>query len=454
MGGFHKQLPHEEFHFILFYNFPFKHVFALIEWLSQLVFLAFYVILYTVKYATWQYKITRIRFMKVHAWISFIRAKYTDLSPRQKPIAILLIILFSVLSMIFLLKFFLAIVHGKKHATPTAIVIRLNNKIIIPKDSPLRSQMTVKTVHATTSPHIVSFPGIVEANPSRTINVLPPFPGRLIALKAKLGDYVKQHQVLAVIRSPGLAQAYSDRDKAISILKLTKEALIRARRVNSAGANSIKDIELAQSNYVQALAEFKRTKATLKAVGKNSFSLLRIRAPLNGSVTALHYGIGSYINDTTNPLLTISNIKSVWVTANIPENFTGLIVKDLPVEVSLPAYPLQVLHGKIAFVSTFLEPDTRRNKTRINFPNPNGKLQPNMFATVNIAIPQPNEVTIPISAILMNSDTTCVYVEITPWTFVRREIELGKEDDKNVRVISGLNSGDRVVTSGGVLVND
>ena len=77
-----------------------------------------------------------------------------------------------------------------------------------------------------------------------------------------------------------------------------------------------------------------------------------------------------------------------------------------------------------------------------------------MFATVNIAIPQPNEVTIPISAILMNSDTTCVYVEITPWTFVRREIELGKEDDKNVRVISGLNSGDRVVTSGGVLVND
>ena len=55
---------------------------------------------------------------------------------------------------------------------------------------------------------------------------------------------------------------------------------------------------------------------------------------------------------------------------------------------------------------------------------------------------------------MMNSDTTSVYVETTPWTFVRREVELGAEDEGNIQVIAGLNAGDRVVTSGGVLVND
>ena len=392
--------------------------------------------------------------MKVHALISLIRAKYANLTHRHKSIVILLVTLFSILSISFLFKCCVNITANKKKLPPAPMVIRQADKIIIPVNSPLRLHMVIKTIIKSTSPHIVSFPGIVEANPIHTVNILPPFVGRLIAIKVKLGDMVKQHQVLAVIRSPGLAQTHSDRDKALSILTLTREALKRARRVNRAGANSIKDIELALNNYVQALAEFKRIKATLKAVGKNGFSLLIIRAPIDGSITAINYGIGSYINDPNSPLLTVSNIKSIWVTANIPEQYVNLIAKELPAEVFLPAFPNQILHGKVSFMSTFLDADTHRNKTRIAFLNPKGKLQPNMFATVKMAIPQPDQVIIPISAILMNSDTTSVYVETTPWTFVRREVELGAEDEGNIQVIAGLNAGDRVVTSGGVLVND
>ena len=77
-----------------------------------------------------------------------------------------------------------------------------------------------------------------------------------------------------------------------------------------------------------------------------------------------------------------------------------------------------------------------------------------MYATVKISLIEPDQVIIPISSILMNNDTTSVFVETTPWTFVRRDIELGLEDDKSVRVVSGLTAGERVVTSGGVLMND
>ena len=392
--------------------------------------------------------------MKNHALILLIRAKYDNLNHHQKSLVILVSGLIGLFAIIILFKCCLTYAANRNKLPIEPMIIRQGKQIIIPEHSPLRSQMAVKTIKMSTTPHIVSFPGIVEADPSRTVNILPPLTGRLITLNVQLGDTVEQNQVLAVIRSPDLALAYADNNKAKSVLKLTNEALKRARSVNRAGANSIKDIELAESSYIQAMAEFKRTTVTLKALSDKGFSLLNIKAPLAGRITALNYGQGSYVNDLTTPLLTVSNLNSVWVTAQIPENLTGAVSKNLAVEVFLPAYPEQILHGKVSFVSAFLEPDTRRNRTRIVFPNPNGKLQPNMFATVNIALTQPDQIIIPVSAILMNNDTTSVFVETTPWTFVRHAVELGAEDGGNVRVLSGLQAGDHVVTSGGVLVND
>jgi cobalt-zinc-cadmium efflux system membrane fusion protein len=120
----------------------------------------------------------------------------------------------------------------------------------------------------------------------------------------------------------------------------------------------------------------------------------------------------------------------------------------------MPAYPKVIWHGTVSFVSSFLEPDTRRNKTRILLPNPNGKLQPNMFATIKVTVNQPSRPVIPLSAVLMNNETTSVYVEVAPWVYKRREVTLGTEDGEHVRVLSGLNPGERVVVCGGVFIND
>lgn len=392
--------------------------------------------------------------MKIQTLISLARAKYRSLPPHQKPIATILPSIISIVILGLLLKGCVAIIFGKKTPPISPILIRQDKAIFIPKSSPLRNQMIVKTVKASHLPHVVSVPGNIEADPSRTIAILPPLPGRLIALNVKLGDTVKPHQILASIRSPALAQAYSDEAKARSLLILAKETLKRAQRVNHAGGNAIKDIEQAQNNYTQALAEVKRTQITLKTLSNKGFSLLNIKSPQAGMVTTLHYGKGSYINDVTTPLLTISNTTSLWVTANIPERLIGLVSKGLPVEIFFNAYPEKPVRGKIAFINANLDPDTRRNKTHIEIANPDGKLQPNMYATVKISLPQPPQVMIPISSILMNNDSTSVYVEISPWTFERREVELGAEDKENVRVLAGLRSGDRIITTGGVLVND
>lgn len=355
-------------------------------------------------------------------------------------------------------------VAGKAHAADAnkdaavPAMVRQSDKLTIPANSPLRTRVIVSPVGASATAHELSLPGIVEADPARTVNLLPPLTGRLVELKVKLGDEVKQGQLLAVISSPDLDQAYSDVDKARDTLDLARKALDRARSVHDAGANAVKDFEQANSNYEQALAESKRAEARLQTLDSNSHNgksrALNITAPVSGAITALNYGAGSYINDATVAMLTISNLDNVWVTANVPEDLVGTIAKGQAADVELSAYPGQKLHGTISFVSAILEPDTHRNKTRISFSNADGKLKPNMYANVSIAVPQSQQIVVPTSALLMNNDSTTVFVEVSPWTFVRRTVELGHEDDDSVRIRSGLAAGDRIVVRGGVLLND
>ena len=340
--------------------------------------------------------------------------------------------------------------------------VRQGDKLTVPANSPLRSRLLVAAVDTSASSHAVALPGVVEADPARTVNILPPLTGRLTDLKVKLGDTVRQGQLLAVIHAPDLDQAWSDADKARDALDLARKALDRARGVHDAGANSAKDFEQASSNYEQAQAESRRAEARLNTLdggnhgkhGEGVPRVLNISAPVSGTITALNYGTGSFINDLTATLLTISNLDGVWVTANVPEDLLATVAKGQAVDVDLPAYPDQKFRGTISFLSALLEPDTHRNKARISFANTDGRLKPNMFATVHIAIPQSKQIVVPTSALLMNNDSTTVFVEVSPWTFTRRTVELGHEDDDSVHILSGLAAGERVVVRGGVLLND
>jgi cobalt-zinc-cadmium efflux system membrane fusion protein len=338
------------------------------------------------------------------------------------------------------------------------IIVREGNELIVPADSPLRSKLVVSQVTEVASPHILMLPGVVEANPSHIVNILPPLTGRLTELKVNLGDVVKEGQTLAIIHSPDLSQAYSDMDKARDALDLANKALNRARGVNVIGANAVKELEQITSNYEQAMAEFKRAEARLNTLvgagGTINGRVLSINAPISGTITALNSGMGAYLNDPTATMMTLSNLDNLWVTAYVPENLLSSVAKGQEVDVELSTYPGQIFHGVISFTSALLEPDTHRNKARIAFANEDGKLKPNMYATVSIMVPETKQIVVPLSALLMNNDNVTVFVEVAPWTFVRRVVELGQEDGNNVRILSGLVPGDRVVIRGGVLLND
>jgi len=350
--------------------------------------------------------------------------------------------------------------HANDQDAPPPAPFVIDHGILrVPEGSPLRTRLVIQPVAVSNTPHQVIVPGQVDANPSRTFNILPPLTGRVQVLKVEVGDTVKKGQLLAVIASGDMAQAYSDYDKARDALDLAKKTLDRTRGVQQTGAAAVKDIEAAQSGVTQADAEYVRAKTRLESFsGKPGAGAgahqLDITSPVDGVVTALNVGQGGNVDDPTATMMTITDISTVWVTANIAENLIGTIHAGDEAEVRLAAYPGEVLHGKVSSMTSVLAPDTRRLPVHIAFSNANGHLLPNMFADVALDVPQQEQVQVPQSALLMHNDNTTVLVEVSPWAFQRRTVELGYDEGDLVRVTSGLKPGERVVVKGGVLTND
>ena len=323
----------------------------------------------------------------------------------------------------------------------------------------MRAQLLVQAVAAQDMPRTLVVPASVEADPARTANILPPVTGKIVALKVHLGDYVTKGQALAVLSSGDFAQAYADLTRARDALQLSQRAMERARLVFDKGGNARKDVEQAESNHTQASDEYQRAEERLKAVGGTTridarSPLLTLTAPMSGYVTALTVAPGAFVNDATASIMTIANLDSIWFTASVPENAVSSVAKGQKVEITLLAYPGEAFTGTVAFVGAVLEPDTRSDKVRIAFENRQGKFKPNMFANARFSIAQARQTFVPNSALLMNNDSTTVFVEVQPWTFVRRTIELGYEEGDNVQVRHGLAAGERIIVTGGVLLND
>jgi cobalt-zinc-cadmium efflux system membrane fusion protein len=346
-----------------------------------------------------------------------------------------------------------------KGAEGPQLMVRQGDKILVPEGSALRDRLSVQPAAVQAVKPKLILPAIVESDPARTAAVLTPLSGRLIALKVALGDRVSQGQMLAVIDSPDLDQAYDDDDKAADAVKLTEKNLGRQVEQNKIGVASDRDLDQARSDHAQAAAEYTRTQARLKTLGVSrgsgpSSRLLTVTAPVGGSVTMLAVAPGNMINDPTQPMMTIADLSTVWVTALVAEIDVAAVSRNQDAEVSLVAYPGRSLRGKVLFVSDVIEPDSRRNKIRIAFANRDYALKPNMFATVTLMGPTQSQVVLPSSALLMNNDRTSVFVATAPWTFERRIVEPLLEEGPSVAIRSGVAAGEQVVVKGGILLND
>jgi len=368
-------------------------------------------------------------------------------------------VVLGVLLVILLLTRGFGLFRGRATPEQPPALVHQGDKIFIPEGSPLRERLKVIPAPVEPQSPLIRAPGTVESDPKRTVIVLAAGGGRVHEVRVGLADRVQRGQVLALIDSPDLAQAYDDNDKAASTAKLTDANLKRAEDQFKIGAIAQRDLDQARSDNDQAVAEYLRTRAHLRAMGgaenaRGNARLLAVRAPVTGSVTALSIAPGAIINDDTQPIMTVADLSVVWVSAFVAEKDLPHVARDDDAEVTVDAYPGKILHGKVTFVPDIIEPDSRRNKTRIAFANPDYVLKPNMFASVTLHGPAREQVVVPSSALVMNNDRTSVFVATAPWTFERRTVELLLEESAQAAITSGVKAGEPVVVRGGILLND
>jgi len=318
--------------------------------------------------------------------------------------------------------------------------------------------------------------GKVGFNEVRLTPVFTPFAGRTVELLANKRDNVRSGQSLAVIEAPDfvsaqndLASARSDLAKANIGLNATQVGAERARRLHQQEAIATKDLQQAESDLARAQDDVRRSQAAVAAAehrlrlfGKEPDETptvdprVTLRAPIGGTIVDRKVGPGQYVKpDTPDPLFLISDLSALWVLVDVYESDVAAVHLNMPVEVTVSAYPEKVFPARISFISPTVDPTTRTLRVRCLVPNPNGLLKPDMFATIKInsAGKQPMA-TVPASAVVVEGNDSLVFVADNTGHFRRRTVQLGKEVEGGFIVDSGVRPGEVVATRGALLLNE
>jgi cobalt-zinc-cadmium efflux system membrane fusion protein len=333
---------------------------------------------------------------------------------------------------------------------------RRGNLILISERSSLRQRLTFDTARAEDITIQLTAPAVVEANPDRYARVCPPLAGRIAQLNVRLGEAVHQGQLLAILQSPDYMHAQSDFTKAKSALLLARRNWERQRDLLEHKIAAQREVEQAQKELEAAQADLESVTARLRTLGLNPEAdtlghPLEIRSPISGHVVEISATAGEFRNDSNAPLMSIADLSTVWLTANVQEKDIRHLAKDQQVNAAFPAYPGEVLRGKVLFVGDMLDPDTRSIKVRMAVPNPGGRFKPGMFATVNFeGFPQ-KVVTVPNTAIVQIGGTSFVFEQVKPWTLAPCEVVPGEQIGERIVIKRGLSAGTTVLAKEGIL---
>ena len=124
-----------------------------------------------------------------------------------------------------------------------------------------------------------------------------------------------------------------------------------------------------------------------------------------------------------------------------------------PVHVRVSAYPDEAFYGRVTFVGDTVNPKTRRMVVRCELPNPDGRLKPEMYATVTLDTGAPHRaVVVPAAAVQETEGHAVVFVEEAPGRFRPSEVTTGAEEQGLVEIRAGLRAGERVATTGEFLL--
>ncbi len=342
--------------------------------------------------------------------------------------------------------------------------------ITIPRESTMLQQIKVEPVQTASVPtDEVVAPGKIEVNPNRVSHVIAPLAGQVSDVLVKIGDFVRKGEPLMAIQSPDAEAALSAHLQAEAAVTLSKSAELKAEMDYNRSKDLFQHEAVAQKDLLAAEAAWTQAKATteqaiaVREQSKNRLTVLGlqpgyfhqpvvVRAPISGKVLEMSVVPGEYRNDTNAPLITVADLSSVWVSADVPESYIRFIQLQERVEISLVAFPGKAFEGRVSRIADTVNPQTRTVKVQAEIQNSQGQLRPEMFGSIHHVESMKVRAVLPPTALVQNGGKSIVFVEVEPGRFKQTEVMVGKRTGDWIPVESGVKRGDRVVVDGAMLV--
>ena len=326
----------------------------------------------------------------------------------------------------------------------------------------------------------------IGVDENRTARVGAIADGRIVSVLANIGDYVKQGQRLASLRSHEVDVARSDFAKSQAEFKRRQAGLEFARNAHSRAeklyklkAASVEEVQRAKAELENAEAAVTAARADIvrieeqlhhlglspesameeygqakdkKGGGYEEDELIPVISPIDGTILKRLISPGTVVTPS-NDLFILSDLGSLWLTAEVPEKNLSLLKIGRTVSFEVQAYPHESFPARITQIGDSLDPDTRTVQMRCRIDNLHQKLKPEMYATIRFELGEALEaLAIPIASLQDVNGQTTVFVRIHEEQYRPSPVQLGRRSGNYFEVLKGLKAGETIVADGSFLL--
>jgi len=347
-----------------------------------------------------------------------------------------------------------AVEEGPPQSRPTT-----GERAVVLTDAKL-SDIRTDEVRERDRPGTLAASGKVQFDEGRVGRVLVPLAGPILELRAQVGDLVTKGQTLCVVQSREAALAVGDHIESHKDFELAEKTAAMTQDLFDHQEASKIALQQALNDLAKARSRVARNEEALRALGLHDEDInaqtsgrVPVVSPLAGSVIERRVIEGQLAPADGTPIFTIADLSSVWVVGDIFERDLQAVAVGDNATITTTAYPGEPFAGRVTYISAVIDPATRTVKVRLSVPNPNGRLKPEMFASIVFGARTHDRVlTVPSRAAFTEEGRTWVYIAQGQGRFVRRAIEVAQEAGDERRVLSGLQAGERVVVDGVLLI--
>ena len=329
--------------------------------------------------------------------------------------------------------------------------------VTVEAGSQLEKKLTLRVIEPQTLDVQFKTTASVGAKSGSIAEIGLPFGGRVIRSFVRLGDQVHRGQALFEVNSSDYMETVKDYLESRSASNLATANQKRKEALHQRGMLSDREWEeiCAETRNAENAFEIARRSLALFNVDAASVQAgepLRVVSPIAGRVVRNDLVIGGYLNEEADAPMTVADLSTLWVTANVKATQVIGLQAGQTAKVEVDAG--HQVEGKIFYVGELLDEKTRTLPVVIECANTERLLKPGMFVTAVFERHTESALTIPTSAIFQGEGGKFVYVQDAPGHFNKVQVVVENLKKGLTCVLSGLTGGETIIVDGGIYLSE